>query len=88
MDRSNHERNPTVVDYRLRGGEALLLHLESGAYHELNRIGAEIWDLVDGRRSAREIADQLQARLEDPPEDLEAIVSGYLADLEERGLLV
>ncbi len=88
MDRSNHERNPTVVDYRLRGGEALLLHLESGAYHELNRIGAEIWDLVDGRRTASEIADQLRVRLEDPPEDLEAIVSEYLADLEERGLLV
>jgi hypothetical protein len=80
-------RHPRVVDYRLTGGEALLLHLDSGEYHELNPVGAAIWELVDGRRSVSEITEALRQRVEGPPEELTAIVSAFLDDLLQRDLL-
>lgn len=80
-------RNPDVVDARLAEDEAVLLHLDSGAYHELNPVGAEIWELLDGDRTAREIASALRSRVEDPPGDLETVVSEFLSELRERDLV-
>lgn len=79
--------NPDVVDARLADDEAVLLHLGSGAYHELNPVGAEIWDLLDGDRDVEEIAAELRARVTDPPADLEVVVADYLARLRERDLI-
>lgn len=76
------------MDARLAEGQVVLLHLESGAYHELNPVGARIWDLVDGDRSAAEIADELRSRVEDPPEELPEIVTRYLVELRDRDLVV
>lgn len=80
-------RNPRVVSARLARGEVLLLHLESGAYHELNALGGVIWDLLEGDRSPSEIAAEVRDRVDDPPEDLEEIVSRFLERLRERDLL-
>lgn len=87
MKLSSPARHPQVVHHELAGGKVVLLHLESGAYHELNPIGAAIWNLVDGRRSASRISAELHAQLDDPPSDLQGIVSHFLAQLRERGLL-
>lgn len=81
---SRHEK---VVHHELAGGEVVLLHLESGAYHELNPVGALIWSLLDGERDAARIAEEVRLQVEDPPDDLEDEVSGFLADLRERGLI-
>ena len=72
---------------RLAHGEAVLLHLESGAYHELNPIGTAIWDLLDGHRSASQITDEIRAQVDDPPDDLCDVVTGFLADLRQRDLI-
>ena len=80
-------KNPKVVHSRLAEGEAVLLHLESGAYHELNAIGAVIWELLDGNRSASQIVDEVRTRVDDPPDDLEEVVAGFLARLRERDLI-
>ncbi len=76
-----------MVHSRLAHGEAVLLHLESGAYHELNPIGAAIWDLLDGHRSASQITDEIRAQVDDPPDDLCDVVTGFLAYLRQRDLI-
>lgn len=80
-------RNPKVVLSRLTGGESVLLHLESGAYHELNPVGTLIWDLVDGNRNATQIAEGIRGSVDNPPDDLQEVVSTYLAQLRERDLI-
>jgi hypothetical protein len=81
------DRNPKVVHSRLTGGESVLLHLDSGAYHELNPIGTLIWDLLDGSRTATQIADGIRGSVDDAPDDLEDVVTAYLAQLRERDLI-
>lgn len=81
---SRHEK---VVHHELADGEVVLLHLESGAYHELNEVGALIWELLDGERDVSRIAREVRSRVEEPPDDLENEVAGFLTDLRERDLI-
>ena len=76
-----------VAESRLEGGEIVLLHLESGQYHELNPVGAEIWRLLDGKRGVSDITAALRERVDEPPEDLEDVVRNFLAELRRRDLL-
>lgn len=80
-------KNPQVVDSRLAGGEAVLLHLDSGAYHELNPMGAAIWDCLDGSRTTHDVAQHLRALLEDPPADLDEVIVEFLDQMRQRDLV-
>lgn len=80
-------RHPRVVDYPLTGGKALLLHLDSGEYHELNAVGTVIWELLDGERSVAQVVEALSERVEDPPPDLDHFVRRFLDELLQRELL-
>jgi pyrroloquinoline quinone biosynthesis protein D len=70
------------------GETMILLTPASGEYFTLNEVGARIWELADGSRSAREIAEVLVGEYEAPLEAIEADTLELLAELEERELLV
>lgn len=80
-------RNPRVVFRRMRGGEAVLLHLDTAAYHGLNATGASIWEHVRGGITLEELIRETEAAVDDPPESLPSEVTGFVTDLIERGLL-
>ncbi len=80
-------RSPRVVHSRLGDGEAVLLHLETAQYHELNPIGALIWEMIDGVRTVDEIEAELRTVVDDAPDDLGEIVGGFLEGLRTRGLI-
>ena len=72
-------RNPSVVYRELAGeGGAVLLHLESGAYHGLNETGVLIWSLIDGERTLDALVAELRERLEDAPDDLGGETQAYV----------
>ena len=82
------QKSPRVAYQKLPGEEgAVLLHLDSGAYHGINETGAEIWSLIDGQRTTVDITVALRDRLEDPPADLEQEVQAFIDELRERRLL-
>jgi lipopolysaccharide transport system ATP-binding protein len=65
-------------------GEAILLDLASGYYFSLNRVGAVIWELLDGERTLGAIQQAVCGRFEASPEtvwaDLEALARRLCAD--------
>jgi Coenzyme PQQ synthesis protein D (PqqD) len=80
-------RNEEVVYRELAAGEgAVLLHVESGAYHGLNGTGSLIWSLIDGDRTRDDIVRELRAQLDDPPSGIEDDVERFLDDLRQRNL--
>lgn len=81
-------RNPQVVYRNVGAGGGVLLHLETGAYHGVNTIGAAVWELIDGERSRGEIVTGLRSMLEDAPPQVEAEVQAFLDGLRERDLIV
>lgn len=75
---------PGVVG-RLVDDEAVLVLPERGQVKVVNQVGARIWELLDGRRSVREIAAQICAEYQVDLSQAEADTLEFLAALEARG---
>jgi len=81
-------RNPRAVHRNLADGTgAVLLHLDSGAYHGINPTGELIWELLATEMTFDELLEQLRQRLEGTPTNLDEEITAFLMDLEHRDLL-
>lgn len=81
-------RGSRVVSERLPGETgALLLHLDSGAYHRVNGLGALIWDLLTDPLEVELLRQRIAAQLDDAPGSLELDLLAFLQDLAHRGLI-
>ncbi len=75
-------------------GELILVPLAAGMgdlgeeLFTLNPTGREIWRNLDGRRTLRQVAGDLQKAFEAPPADIERDVAGLVSELLERKLVV
>lgn len=81
-------RNPRVQARRLaESGGAVLLHLDTAAYHGLNETGWLIWATVGEGARFGELVRAVGEQLEDSPPELDEDVSSFVAALVERDLL-
>ena len=61
---SKVSRNPKIVARELGAPQgAVLLHLETGAYHGLNPVGFVVWELIDDRRTVADLVDGVRDRI-------------------------
>lgn len=65
----------------------VLLHVDSGQYHGLNRTAWVLWTLIEQPRTVNEIVAEFRARVEDPPSDLEREIVAFLDALRVRNLI-
>jgi hypothetical protein len=76
---SKFKRNPKIVARELGEPQgAVLLHLETGAYHGLNPVGFVLWELIDGERTVADLVDGVRARIADAPPAVEQDVINFL----------
>ncbi len=81
-------RNPRVVYRELAEGDgAVLLHLDTAAYHGLNPTAAAVWELLDDGVSFAVLIDVLRTHVESTPSALEPEIAAFLRQLQERDLL-
>lgn len=87
--KSRIRTNPDVVARRLAAPQgAVLLHLETGAYHGLNMIGLIVWELVDGERSVSELVDGVRRQVDESAgTNIENDVKAFLQSALERDLI-
>lgn len=77
-----------VVFRRLSKGKgAVLLKLETGAYHALNETGAILWGLMGSGEALSRIADAFAAILDNFPSSLAIDLQSFFADLASRNLI-
>lgn len=79
-------RTPSVVS-RLIDDEAVLVHPGQGKVRVLNPVGARLWELADGERTAGDIAQIIAGEYEVDPARAEADTLAFYGDLAERGVL-
>jgi hypothetical protein len=79
--------NPAAVQEEGTDGWTLLVNPDTAGAMAVNRTGALIWKLVDGRRTAGEIAAAVRARFPDAPDSLTEDVRALLAKLVEEGFV-
>ena len=63
------------------GESAVILHLDSGAYYQLNAVGARIWEILGTGSTVGGVIDALRVELADAPADLGSDVEHFFRDL-------
>jgi hypothetical protein len=82
------QRNPNVVARELGPPDgAVLLHLETGAYHGLNPVGFVVWELIDGEKNVSSLVDGVRGRMQGVPDHVEADVMAFLEAALARDLI-
>jgi hypothetical protein len=81
-------RSERVAFQRIEGG-GVLLHLDTGAYHRVNGVGALVWEALGHSKDLSEVMDTVERSVEGPvPGDLFADVETFLESLAQRDLVV
>lgn len=81
-------RTPRVAYRELNDGSAVLLHLDTGAYHGLNDVGALVWEVLETRLTLSELIEAIRGRSDKSPPTVADDVRTFVDQLLERGLLV
>jgi hypothetical protein len=79
--------HPSLVFTRLDDAEAVLLHLDTKRYYTLNETGTRIWELLQQRRSAQEIAQALQDNYAVTDEEAMPLLLAFVDELQQEGLV-
>ena len=66
----------------------MILHLDTGAYHGVNEVGLLIWELLETEQTMQELVAAVRDRVDEPPPQLEDDVASFLAEVQERDLIV
>lgn len=88
MQLDSHPRRAERVLSHQGDAALVLLDPESGQYYTLDEVGARIWELADGTRSASEIAETLEQEFDAPPETIRADLLDLLQELSSSDLVV
>jgi len=78
--------NPEVVG-RIVDNEAVLVLPGKGEVKVLNEVGSLIWSLVDGRRSIKEIATQINAEYKVSQPEAENDALAFIQQLMDKGIV-
>jgi len=78
---------PTVVHETI-DDEVVIIDFESGSYYSLDRVGTDIWNLIQNGASAAEIVAGITYRYEGKHTDIEKAVDQLIAELQQENLIV
>jgi hypothetical protein len=79
--------NPLAIYEKGPDGWSLLVNPDTGAAVALNRTGALVWRLTDGRRTVSDIVAGVRRRYTDAPDCVADDVAGLLGTLADEGLI-
>jgi hypothetical protein len=81
-------RNPRVVARELPAPDgAVLLHLETGAYHGLNPVGFLVWSAIDEEGTVADVVEAVRAQVNGAPPSLEDDIVRFLEGASARDLV-
>lgn len=59
MDANTHLKRGSKATFQVVADEAILIHMDTGTYYSLNKVGTEFWNLLDGQQTLQEHAAML-----------------------------
>lgn len=54
--------------FQIVADEAILIHLDTGTYYSLNRVGTEFWQMLDGEHTIRQHAEHIAQQYDVDPD--------------------
>ena len=80
--------NTAEVAAKILDGEAILINLSDGMYYSMDRAGGLVWEQIEARHSLHEIATEVSARYEVPPEQATTDVQRLARELLDHRLVL
>ncbi len=78
IDWSKYPVSHPQVASRIVDGTAVIVLADSGEVSMLNSVGTRVWELVNGKRSVRDIANSIIAEYDVAPETAERDVTSFM----------
>jgi hypothetical protein len=69
-------------------GETVIVNLDSGNYYSLDKVGAEIWGLIEKNASMTEITEHIVNRYNGEREEIEKAIEQLMDELQKEALIV
>lgn len=73
---------------RIIEGEAIIVIPQEGVSIVLNAVGSRIWELLDGKKTVKDIIDTIIVEFETPSEEAQQDVCDFFKQLENKKMLV
>jgi len=80
--------NTDLVAAEIVDGEAVIINLSNGLYYTMDKVGAEVWQLIERRRSVQQMASEIAARYGVDPEAVLGDLGPVVAELVAEGLVL
>lgn len=80
-------RNESILGSVL-SEEAVLMNIEQGSYHGLDKVGAEIWEMAETPVALGHVIDTLGARYKVTPEQCQTDVIAFVDALITRDIVI
>jgi hypothetical protein len=80
MDTSTRLQRGPKATFQVVAEEAVLIHMHTGTYYSLNRVGTEFWNMLDGQQSIQQHAAILAQKYDVD----EALVAADLLELAQK----
>ena len=80
MDETVRLKRGAKATFQVVAEEAILIHMDTGTYYSLNRVGTEFWERLDGAQTLRQHAAALAEKYNVD----QAMVVGDLLELAEK----
>lgn len=89
MNSSNYFRvNTPNVIHEVIDGEAILINCENGSYYSIDKVGADIWSLIESGVAVSHIINVIAQQYEGSQEDIENGVYQLIKQLQQETLIV
>jgi hypothetical protein len=80
--------NAPKVIHEIIDGEAVIIDFDTGNYYSLDRVGTEIWGLIQRSASVGDIRESLCARYNGSRKEIERAVYEFVEGLQRENLVV
>ena len=80
--------NTDLVAGEVVDGEAVIINLGNGMYYTMDKVGAEVWQLIERRRCMQEMAGEIAARYGVARETVLGDLGAVVAELVAEGLVL
>jgi len=89
VDISVHFRiNTPRIIYEIIDEEAIVIDFDTGIYYSLDKVGSEIWSIIEKEASASQIIDALLRRYSGERIVMEKHIAQFIARLKTENLIV
>jgi hypothetical protein len=78
---------PTVIHETI-DDEVVIIDFDSGSYYSLDKVGADIWNLLQDGAAVTEIVQEVARRYEGRRVDIEEAVNRLIAELQQENIIV